>query len=798
MRAFYRTIDFRMIVTAFIALLIAYFLFPDIYPESAIRIPVSRNEIKTRAADFLAARGEDFNGIAPRMQLHYNEDLLYFLQRKVGPVRANRLIADSLNGFWWECYWAQEQPGQDTVSVVFGKGNASGSEGSNWVELSLDGHPRGFQINRQGAPVSVDSTRILALHFFQQMTEDTAGWSLTEMNTVSDDPVRIDEFIWQKPVSIESVYQKATLQMAGSKPVSFRKEYVVPPKTSRQDTTEDVIQIVTFLLLYMSFVVLGLIFLIKRLRSDLVDLSSGFVPGMIVFLCWIYIYYHMGKGEHLGTALLGLVITTPFIAGAVWVLFFLGESFAREVWPQKLRVYDELRKKVLTSHLGLALVRGLLLGLIYLGLQAVMAGQPVFPIYLHPTNTNLLIWSSGFPSLLVFAQALMSSSFIMIGLCLFFVSYLRRYLRKRVFIYLIAGLIWTLVCPPMHECAAVFSRLPVNFIMGIFVTWVFMRFEIFTSLLMLISSQILYYALLFMHSGNSFYFTHGIILLLVLGFFGSAAYWLMSRRKRTAESSEFVPDYMKRTFHREQLQRELEIARNVQLNFLPQDIPDIPGLDIASLCVPAREVGGDYFDFIRLDRQKLGVVIGDVSGKGIPAAFYMTLTKGLFKSLAANHDSPAEVLIKLNRLFFENAKRGVFISMLYCIFDLEKRIMTFARAGHNPMIICRSQHKKSEEVRPPGIAIGLEENEVFARTIHEDSLPLHKDDMFMLYTDGLNEAQNPQHQEFGEKRLQQLFAARHQVASVDILEDIEAQIGRFTGDAEQHDDMTAVVIRVTS
>jgi sigma-B regulation protein RsbU (phosphoserine phosphatase) len=797
MRSFYKTIDFSILVIALGAFLIVYTMLPSIYPESAIRITVSRDEIKTRASHFLASNGQEME-LAPQLRLQCDEDLLYFLQRKVGTGRAIRLMADSLKGYWWECNWRVKRSVPDTLSITVGDSKPAGSEENIWVTLSMNGSPTGFQISRQGPPVSVDSARILARQFFQRMIEDTTGWSLTEIRSVSDTPVPIVELTWQKSLFIEGVYRKATLHMAGSNPVSFRNEIVIPPKTSRQETIEDVIQIATFLFLYMLFVVLGLIFLIKRLRSDLVDLSSGFAPGLIVFLSWVYVYYHMESGEHLGAALLGLIITAPFIAGAIWVLFFLGESFAREVWPQKLRVYDELRKKVLTSHLGLALFRGALLGVIYLGLQALMAGQIIFPIYLQPTNTNLLIWSGAFPSLLAFAQSLMSSHFIMIALCLFFLSYLRKYLHKPLAIYLTAGLIWTLVCPPMHECAAVLSRIPVNFIMGIFVTWVFMRFELFTNLVMLICAQGLYYSLLFMQCGDSFYLSHGLILVFIVVFLGLSGYWLMVRRKRTAEASEFVPDYMKRTFQREQLQRELEIARNVQLNFLPQDIPDIPGLDIASLCVPAREVGGDYFDFIRLNRQKLGVVIGDVSGKGIPAAFYMTLTKGLFKSLAANHDSPAQVLIKLNRLFFENAERGVFISMLYCIFDLENRVMTFARAGHNPMIIHRSQIKRSEEVRPPGIAIGLEEDEIFTKTIDEYSLPLQKNDMFLLYTDGLNEAQNARHQEFGEARLQQLFAVHHRSSAHDILEDIEKQISEFTGDAEQHDDMTAVVIRVIS
>jgi sigma-B regulation protein RsbU (phosphoserine phosphatase) len=174
----------------------------------------------------------------------------------------------------------------------------------------------------------------------------------------------------------------------------------------------------------------------------------------------------------------------------------------------------------------------------------------------------------------------------------------------------------------------------------------------------------------------------------------------------------------------------------------------------------------------------------------------MTLTKGLFKAQAANHDSPREVLIKLNRLFFENAKRGVFISMIYCIFDLDKKIMTFARAGHNPVILHRSLEATAEEVCPPGIAIGLEQNDVFSLTIQEREIPLRSHDIFMLYTDGLNEAQNLRQESFGEERILGILKKSARQPAATIVKEIKKQAGLFAGEAEQFDDMTAVLIKI--
>jgi serine phosphatase RsbU (regulator of sigma subunit) len=267
-------------------------------------------------------------------------------------------------------------------------------------------------------------------------------------------------------------------------------------------------------------------------------------------------------------------------------------------------------------------------------------------------------------------------------------------------------------------------------------------------------------------------------------------------KRKPGVPDRYVPDYVRRVYERERIQRELEIARNVQVSFLPRHNPDIPHLDVATLCVPAKEVGGDYYDFIELGQDRLGVVIGDVSGKGISAAFYMTLTKGLLKAQARSGGSPRAVLTLLNELFYENAERGIFISMIYGIFDLKRRTLTFARAGHNPMMLRSCKKEMVEELSSPGIALGLESGEAFARTIEERTIGIEKDDIFIFYTDGINEARGKQEDEFGEDRLMLLIERNGDMKAGDLIEEIKAEIGRFTRNIDQHDDMTAVVIKI--
>ena len=787
---------------AVVSLTVLIQLFHRVYPESAIQIPVSRDEIKQKAETIMDSLGYNVRSHSCRVQFENHDDLLRYLQTTYGSRQAIELMSDSVPVFRWECQWTSEEIITDTVQVVVTIGEELRLTRSEYqLSLSVNGRPIGFKVQIPSDSVNrIDKAYAVrkARYLFNILVEDTTLWDLVDVRELSDDNHRFYRIHWKFKRFVAGLEKQYVIDISSSKILGFQQEYAIPPKSPDQKTVEEIIGIASFLLVYMLFVILGLVYLIKRLRSDQVDLLSGLIPGVLVLASWTIIFWHTDIHGNLGTALLGYFITTPFVAGALWILFVLGESFAREVWSEKLQIFDQIRKGIFTSHIGLVLVRGTFLGIIYLTLHAIISYLTVnichayFPI----GNEHLILWSTAVPSVLLAAQSLMSGLYLVIPLCLFFLSLLKRYFKKTVYLFIFSGIVWSMVCPPIHECAPILQRLPMNLVMGLFVCYVFLHFELFTAFSMVVVAPIMYQAGIFLLSGTASYEIKAYLIIGFLVLIFILGIWLLIQRKTENGSLEFVPDYMKRIYNRERLKRELEIARNVQLNFLPQENPKITGLDIASLCVPAREVGGDYFDFIQLGENKLGVVIGDVSGKGIPAAFYMTLTKGLFKSLATSHDSPREVLIRLNQLFFENAKRGIFISMIYGVFDLEKQVLTFARAGHNPMILHRSREDITEELCPPGIAIGFKSSDLFEKTIQEHTLPLRPNDIFLFYTDGLNEARNSEYQEFGDERIQQILSIRAELSVHNRLKQIESAIQTFTGKAERHDDMTAVLIQV--
>ncbi len=245
----------------------------------------------------------------------------------------------------------------------------------------------------------------------------------------------------------------------------------------------------------------------------------------------------------------------------------------------------------------------------------------------------------------------------------------------------------------------------------------------------------------------------------------------------------------------ERLKHELDIARRVQQNLLPKSNPKLAGLDIDGLCIPATEIGGDYYDFFVLNDHTLGIAIADVTGKGTSAAFYMAVVKGLMLSLTAIHTSPRQLLIDLNQRLFGSVDRKVFITMIYAIVDVSKQVIRFARAGHNALLMHRSEPANTVCMIPEGIGLGLEQGSLFAKSLGEQTMPYRTGDVFLFYTDGVSEAMNSHRNEFGEEKLIQCIDQVKSENAVQIRESILKSIRNFVHGAVQNDDITLVTLR---
>jgi serine phosphatase RsbU (regulator of sigma subunit) len=218
-------------------------------------------------------------------------------------------------------------------------------------------------------------------------------------------------------------------------------------------------------------------------------------------------------------------------------------------------------------------------------------------------------------------------------------------------------------------------------------------------------------------------------------------------------------------------------------------------------CEPAREVGGDYYDFLPMDESRMGILIADVAGKGTSAALYMAELKGLVLSLSQHHASPRELLIDANRIISKHLDSRSFITMTYAVVDLAARTMTVARAGHCPLVYVPGPHAESRAPRalqPDGMVLGLQfdTGEIFNRTLEELTLPLGAGDLFLLYTDGISEAMNAEGDYFGETRLAELAQQHADLSSAELSARILGEVKAFAGAAAQHDDMTMVLLKI--
>jgi serine phosphatase RsbU (regulator of sigma subunit) len=248
---------------------------------------------------------------------------------------------------------------------------------------------------------------------------------------------------------------------------------------------------------------------------------------------------------------------------------------------------------------------------------------------------------------------------------------------------------------------------------------------------------------------------------------------------------------------KERLEEELRIAREIQMSLLPgQGLVTPPGVRIAALCLPAAEVGGDYYDLLPLGATRMGVLVADVSGKGTSAALYMAELKGLVLSLSRIYDSPAKLLAEANRILTANMDSRSFVTMTYAVVDTAARRMRYARAGHNPLIHLQARTGRTRVLTPAGLGLGLDPGERFERILEEDDVPLEAGDFFLFFTDGLSEAMNTGAELFGEGRLRRILEEGSTLGSEELKERILEEVHQFVGEALPHDDMTLVVLKV--
>ncbi len=795
-------------LVALFGLLCFLLLYGGLYPWAGRKSSMDKKQISKIARETIAAYNFDVTNFREKIELRGDQLQISYLQGRFGTAQANRLMREAIPAYFWQVEWTPPGAVERALQRGGSEGNLAQSRlvvNSISVKISENGRVLSMNtslgLDSTGPELFPEQVRPIA----DKVLRDNVGEGIDRFKNLGSRSQRYDNrldhnFRWQDEELAAGEVVEFTVDIAGDQVSSFGFIYHVPEEHVKDDILETII-VFPFVLMFIFLAILLFVMLIKKLRSDEIAMSPGLPFGITAALAVVIIILLPGQQKSIANIVLPIVVAGPIVGFALTLVVSTSDVVAREVWPNKLLALDALRnRRIVHVYCGKAIVRGYILAGLALGLVTLLlkAGGLLFPLYFLNQGNSVSETIALVPALFKIAEVLFHTFFLQFTLVLFLVSYFAQRFTHRRWIAAAVVLIWGVGMSGIGHftVSPFFLTVLVEVVIALLFVLAFLRYDFLTTLVGYFIFTLFYESFPMLLSSNSFLFLNGFALLLsilFLGFFG-----LLAQRKTMSESeiTRFEPSYVHRVNERMRIQRELEIARDVQLSFLPRLMPKIEGLDIATICIPATEVGGDYYDFVDLGDNKLGIAIGDVSGKGISAAFYMTLTKGFFRSQAKLLESPKDVLIKINQLFYENVERGHFISMIYGVIDMKKRTFTFARAGHNPVIVRRGAGGKSEILCPDGMALGLERGDLFNQVIEERRIKLKRDDFFILYTDGFTEAMDSQQYEFGEERLYKLVEDEKGVLAHELTDIVVRKIQSFVGKTPQHDDMTMVILHV--
>lgn len=592
------------------------------------------------------------------------------------------------------------------------------------------------------------------------------------------------------------------------------REMGVAPAPPEIDVVGQVVNAFPMLVMILGSAFIAVLVVIRRrqgeidFRSAATVFTSYIVLSAALWLSWAgvtlgilmafvgHIQLWLGAANILITVPIVTVVMALVLAGA-WAT---SEGQAYMAWPQHLiRPFSAImRGNFRTRESAQPVVAGYLLAFSALG--AVVALGLVTPPSSTPSVAALFSLNEWPIAVAVPIQAGMIAMTFTIAAGVFAMTYVRLRTR-RLWVVLLVGTL-TIIALRSSFTAEQFFPGPaglaqivaVALAMGISMTFVaYGPVASFTAAYVYTVAITAYPLLL---TGNTGHMASGAwALLFGLGPAAVAVYGQV--RPAEVRPTQSIPSHVRRALDRLRIGEEFAVARNVQANLLPASAPRVPGLDVAGVCVPANEVGGDYFDYFELGDGRLAIAIGDVSGKGVGAAIYMTLTKSYMVTQSRTDTSPAGVLALVNEHLRRNLARGTFVTMVYAVIDGTERRLEYTRAGHNPPLHIKA-NGEGDFLNAPGIALGAASGRTFEAITKVEAVALEPGDLVVLYTDGVTEAMNLNSDEYGEERLIALVRrmAQSQAGAGTVVDAILRDVRDFAGRAPQHDDITIVAARV--
>ena len=497
--------------------------------------------------------------------------------------------------------------------------------------------------------------------------------------------------------------------------------------------------------------------------------------------------------------LTSILLPSFFYALGLALLWGLGLAFVKRANLIRYASFASLLKaKLLSRCVASRVAIGFLLGGLVAAVPYLVTASKLFSVARpEPQSPQLLVAPA--PALAALLPALPYALFAIYGFLIpLFSGFIRAPLIIRALAILL-GFFW------LGESAMYQPSVPVALFAGgllaIVVDQIYWRYDFLALMAAAVSAQMVAAAFTLLIQPSRTLDMSGSLALAGFGVLLSIALVVSWKGRETQYEDELAVAPLgvisaQQQAERERLLAEFGVARTAQQHMLPAAPPVIPGYTIAATCRPAREVGGDLYDFLVLPDERIGIVVADVSGKGVPAALYMTLTKGLLASIAENENDPGAILREVNRHLYQVCQRKVFVTMILGVLDPATRTFTYARAGHNPGIWQSAAGGNLTLLQAPGLGLGLASGKMFDRSLRPKVIQMESGDMLLFYSDGITEAMNAQGEEFGMDRL---MAAADRAEGLNVEEtrdSILAEVSAFLGETPPQDDITLVVIRI--
>jgi len=792
--------------------IVFFFQFPSYAPQASLDMKLTRTEVIDQARNFLTEMEYDANNLYADANFNFRSSLALYLQDHLGLEEAHKILkADTLDLHRWHIYFFDKSLPTTQMPNRYN------------VWISPQGKVRQFQhlLPDSVAVPSLEEPEALALarEFLQNRGVDFERFTL-EQSSLSQLPNRKDYYFkWTENDSVYGMKSELWAKVKGNRIGEFGTDLEEPEDFIKEGS--NIGTIVSFVITASSvstfFLLIFVITLyLKKYHEGEVGIKGAL--GIFAFLFALILIEHLLSFTTIGygssglnlnrynfrivTFFLAVFIIQASMAAMAFAGWSVGESSARRGWGNKLTAIDGLlQKKPFSLDFAASAVYGYSFGFILL---AVIFGVLTFASQYNNFGIFTLslngIPESVFPSMSAAFLGLRIAILSEIVFRFFFISWLREKTKKIWPGILVSSLLWTLVAFTLWDFPPGFIDFwwlfPSYFLMSIVLGLIIVRFDLLTAIFTNWVMLSFAYAAPMLVSSSEFFKQQTVIFYAIMAFPLVVALIGFIRRQKITFSRELIPTHIRRITERERMAQELEIARNVQMSLLPKQNPFIEGYDIAGICIPALEVGGDYYDFFQLGDGKMGIAIGDVSGKGVPAAIYMTLTKGILQSHAGENSSPKDVLNKVNKQMYNNIERNSFVSMFYAVLDMKNHKIRFSRAGHNPAILAQRAGSKNSFLQPKGIAVGLEGGDKFDQSLEEHEISLESGDVLAFYTDGFTEASTAEGDEYGEDQLLDIVSQNRDLSANALIQKIVRGVKTFVGNHPQHDDMTMVVIKV--